>query len=717
MATEEEVKQRVKERLVSGEITKDQARQVLEAWKAQSQPATTETPAEPVEPASAPEVVQPVAPEPVQQDREPTFMDQFQVGSDFLTAGLRGAGETALQFATGAVAEPLAGLAGLAGLAQGPEQAAKAVDVTREALTYQPKTVGGKAVSEGAGRQLEPVGRALEAVEQGAGEAGYAVGGPAVGAVASAVPAAIAEAVGLRGTRQAKRAAIERAVEESGANILTPEAREAIRAQGFTDDDIRAIAARDPQQLERMERFNRLGVQPTRGDITQQLEAQKPEAQLFETAQDEAGASMRQLRRSQTQALTRNVDELIDEAGVPESAGDTIKDALKGRKQLTKEQARAAYDALSEAQDGASMPILIGNVENLEGFPSPADYRSVQRINRSEVNALDDLLAEFGLSDSEKALKRLDADGVTPQPLTLSNFEDFRKGLAAIERSDQTGNLGRLTGPIRRELDKQVDAMSEALETSGNPNVAAAAKEARMNWKAYKEEFDPKSLTEQLIADKPKSIIPQVESSNVYTKIAANATPVEQVDRLVQSLKSAGPKGRKALGDLQASMMMDLLDSSFKGVTRKVDGQPMISGPAMAKRWEKLENKAKIVFQDNPAALRRLQDVVKTSADITPQNIAVPKGSAGYIMDVLQKTGLITAAQAIPGANFLIEGMREIGARSANQANFNRAMKARPDLNRSVKLMATDYPSLAVALGIGETVTQEPEENDPNPVQ
>lgn len=713
------VVKKVRQRLVDGEITQEQAKQVLDAYRAQQgeqQPKVEPAPEQPPV-AAEPPVEQPQvapSPEPQQQPaepREPTFMDEARVGQDMFNMARTGALETAGQFVSGALAEPLSGLAGMFGLADSPETGAQAVEATREALTYEPRTPTGQAMSGAVGEKLAPLGQAIESASEATGEAGFRAGGPAAGAAAYALPAAVAEIAGMKGTRSAKRAALQKAVDESGAGILTPEARQELKATGLTDQDIADIARSDPEQLERMARFNRLGVTPTRGDITQRLEDQKLEAQLFETAQDESGASMRQLRRGQTQALVRNVDDLVDEAGVPDDVGNTIKDALRSRKEIVKRDAKAAYEALAEQQGVTDVPVMIGDIPDL---PSGADLRSIQRSQPGNVTAFNELLGEFGLNKDPDVLAALQAQGVDPQPLTLANFEDFRKALATVERSDQTGNISRLTGPVRRELDKQVDAMSESLETSGNPNIAELAKQARMNWKAYKEEFDPKSLTNQLIADRPKSVIPQVEASKAYQKIAANSTPIEQVDRLVESLKKEGSKGRRAIADLQSSMMMDVLDSAFKGVTRKVDGQPMISGPAMTKRFAQLDDKARVVFQDNPQALRRFRDVIEASKDITPQNIAVPKGSAGFLMDAFQQMGLLNLSQNIPGANFVIEGLRELGARSANQKAFNKALKARPDLKRTADILATDYPSLATAIGLGPLVTGEDDEPNQN---
>jgi hypothetical protein len=705
MISEQEIRERVRARLVDGTMTQEQAAQVLQAWQAQQQPEVAGPPQELMQ-----------QPEPQPEPDQRGLLRRGYDAIDRLGTGfserMMGGYEAGLSMGTGAIAEPVAGLAGLGALAggMGAERASEVVEGTREGMTYQPRTESGQRAMGAVGEVLAPVGSALQAAEQFSGDLGYNLtGSPAVGAVTSAIPAAVLEIAGLRGTRSAKRAALERAVEESGASILTPDARNLLREAGITDLDMAQIAAADPGQLERMARFERLGIQPTRGDITQRLEAQKPEAMLLETAQDQSGNAMRQLRRQQSEALSTNLNDIIDSMGVPSEVGQSVKDALAARRTQVKSEATAAYQALAASQEAVDMPLLMGNFRDLPDMPVQ-DLRNVQRASRGEYNNLMDLLAEYGMNDDPRFLARIERDGVTPQALNISNFEDFRQGLAAIERTDQSGNISRITRPLREQLDMQVDAMSAALESSGNLNAAEAAKTARMNWRAYKTEFDPRALTEELISDRPRSTIPRIENSQVYNRITAPSVPIEQVDRVMESLRNAGPEGRRAVGDLQSAMVMDLLDSSMKGITRKIDGQQMISGPAMARRWDQIENKARLIFQDNPEGLARLQDVIQASADLTPASMAVPRGSAGFLMDAFQQMGVLRLTDGVPGVGAVIEQLRTLSERSANRTAFNQALKANPDLKRTVDIMGTEYPSLATALGIGYLSGQDDKE-------
>ena len=701
--TEEQVRARVRERLVSGDITQEQAAQVLQAWRAQQGGESTPRP----EPQQA---MQPAQPQRAQQQSEQPgrFRQMYDVanrGAAEFNRQLLGTGEAALSIGTGMIAEPVAGLAGIAGsVLPGPEgQGARFVEGTREAMTYSPRSQPGQQAMDDFGRVMGPVGQAFESAEQFTGDIGYRVGGPVGGAAGATIPAAVAEILGIKGTRQAKASALRREVEQQGANnILTPEVIRELERQGFERSVIDNIAAADPGQLDRMARFQRLGIQPTRGDVTQRLEHQKPEAMLLETAQDESGARMRALRAEQSRTITQRLQDEIDATGVNPDVGNTIKQALESRKAMLRSDAQSAYDALSSAQGAVDMPLLMPRFEDIPNIPDAGSIRDIRTMNQGPMQALDELLVEFNMRDNPGIVAKLAEEGVAPQALNLTNFERFRQRLANIERADQTGNMGRVIGPLRNELDNHIADISRVAETSGNPGIAALAKDARQNWQAYKTEFDPKALTEQLIADRPRSTIPVVESSQVYQRLAASSVPIEQVDRVMQSLKSEGALGQRAIRDLQASVVMDLMDSAFKGVSRKIDGEATFSGAAFNRRMDQLDDKIKIIFQDSPQAQRQLQDIRRAAADLTPSGMAIPKGSAGFLMDAFQSMGLIRMLDMIPGAGPMVtEGIREFTARSNNRRAFERALDASPDMKRTINILTTDYPSLGAALGLG----------------
>jgi hypothetical protein len=102
--------------------------------------------------------------------------------------------ETAATLATGAVAEPIAGLAGITQAVSpfaAPGAGARAVESTREALTAMPQTEAGQRALQTLGETLEPITSRIQAAERGFGEAGFRAAGPVGGAIGEAAITAL----------------------------------------------------------------------------------------------------------------------------------------------------------------------------------------------------------------------------------------------------------------------------------------------------------------------------------------------------------------------------------------------------------------------------------------------------------------------------------------------------------------------------------------------
>ena len=146
---------------------------------------------------------------------------------DTLGARALGSLETLATMASGAIAEPVAGLTGIAAqVLPGGNTGAEQVRATQEALTYSPRTQQGQQQLQAVGETLAPVGEALQAVEQGAGDAAFeATGSPAVGAVATAIPTLLTEIAGaFFGGRAAKGALKTRVPTEAQVSRAVAEA-------------------------------------------------------------------------------------------------------------------------------------------------------------------------------------------------------------------------------------------------------------------------------------------------------------------------------------------------------------------------------------------------------------------------------------------------------------------------------------------------------------
>lgn len=87
--------------------------------------------------------------------------------------------------------------------------------------------------------------------------------------------------------------------------------------------------------------------------------------------------------------------------------------------------------------------------------------------------------------------------------------------------------------------------------------------------------------------------MPSIEESQVYSKLVAKSTPIEQFDKVIKSLDRAGGRGRFAKNSMKAEFILDLMDSGYGASSRKIQGERTFGANAFVKRYDQLEPKLK----------------------------------------------------------------------------------------------------------------------------
>ncbi len=165
-----------------------------------------------------------------------------------------GPAEVGLSMLTGGASEIVGGLGGLIGGALPGDrgQGAEVVEWVTDTFTYQPRTRAGKDILS----SLEPVGEFFQDLEQGAGDIAFeATDSPLAGALASTIPAAIAELPIFKGPKAAARAAKVAAAKKADeaeqlkiqAEELTTSPENIAEAIEGTEADIQIAADVDPE--------------------------------------------------------------------------------------------------------------------------------------------------------------------------------------------------------------------------------------------------------------------------------------------------------------------------------------------------------------------------------------------------------------------------------------------------------------------------------------
>lgn len=456
-------------------------------------------------------------------------------------------------------------------------------------------------------------------------------------------------------------------------------------------------------QLERYLRFKNYDIPSSKGDITGDFNQQAIEARLLESTQDELGDPMRSLRLNQSNAFVDMLNSQIKQLGVSDDIGQTVKDALAKRRAGLKFNKNSLYKQLAEESENVEqIPLMIG-------LPDPTKKRRISRLVGSEANALDDLLLEFGIGDPEE-IAAFAEKGNSITPLTVNNSEEFLQAVNAIERKDQSNTIKVLTGPIKKQVDNEVDNVLRQLDEAGkSSNLGNIARRARATTRQLKTEFSPQSITGRLIDVKRDGVTPVIEASNVINQLfkRGSKSRKEDLQRTIDSLKRAGKSGQQAIRDLQSASLMRVLDESLGAATRTINGERVISGAQFQKALDKFgDEEFDILFKDQGQIRQQLKDFRKIAEDITPPSGAVPKGSASVILDLTNKLAGLGISSKLPFVGPILEGASALKQKAQRRAEAQAAGRNMPEYTKKemsqLKVLRESMPQTAALLGLSQ---------------
>jgi hypothetical protein len=518
----------------------------------------------------------------------------------------------------------------------------------------------------------------------------------------------------------------------TAAGLPTPEFARLLNQAGISIDDFNQSALSflrsvdteagrtggvpNQEQALRRARFEELGLESSRGDVTQQFTDQASEARLQSMTGPQEGQVLRDLRGRQSDQFREGIESMADSLGVSDRVGEQIKLALTGRLQLLNEQKNALYKMIAEESPyAAQMPVMTDSI--LEAMPNPQVYETLYNKAPEKVKQFEDLLIQYGIDQDPDRMEAFISSGRRTQreifPLNLSNFDDFRQELNRLY--DDTTAEGRdvwarMIRPVIEALDGETEIISNSLEAANvtDLNVFKELQRARQLVTEIKTEYNPEDLAAKLI--KPKGggsrvlanerDIPFTEPSQVYGVLMRPTTAPEALERTVDILLRAGEQGRRAMGDLQATAILDAMEQAFKAGSNRESGKIQAVYSNFYQQIKKLDDSGKldVIFKDNQAALRRLRMFQDAALDLSTNANAMPKGSASANMDMFYS--LFTAI------NSRIAGM----LRNANNVTLNagadvrranRAARNNPDIEQFRTLLDQQYPTLSGLIGAG----------------
>lgn len=457
-------------------------------------------------------------------------------------------------------------------------------------------------------------------------------------------------------------------------------------------------AGADIEQALRQSRFEELGVPSSKGNVSQDFAQQSEEERLISMASAEGGEPMRQFALEQSEAFQGVVSDYVDSLGVPANTGQSLKDALGGRLKNLKARKNELYRQVAEnSPEIGNAPIFTDTIS--ESLPKANELRRMSRIQGNSIDAITDLMTEFGIDRSDEALEKFAKSGGEVMPLTLNNAEEFRQALNQLRGGQSPGEriTDSIAGRVIKALDGELDELDSVLmdTNSVDASLLAPLREARSTVQRIKTEFSPQSIVGRLINTRPDGRTPIIEASRAYDAILGKNTPIEHLERTIKSLSDSGADGEKALKNLQATTVLRALDAALSSPTRKTSGIQTIGYNQFAKSLDGVgAERLDMLFANNKGALSRLRTIKAAADDITPTAKATPRGSAPIILDALNRFG------RTPGLAAVVDLAKFVVNAGSDDRSVRRALDNRPEFKQAALTLQAEFPALASVLGV-----------------
>lgn len=462
----------------------------------------------------------------------------------------------------------------------------------------------------------------------------------------------------------------------------------------------------DPEQVSKLALFKEDKIPISRGEMTQASADLATEKKLVRKSD-----TYRDYKLAQSNAVRADLEATLQRDLTGSKTGQLIEEALTTREMVRGHIKKRLYKQVSKMSEKlGQVPIIPDNIKR--SVLDPQEMRQLYDLDPTNTEALENLLVEYGLSENEfwieKAmLKGGDRPPIEIKTLNLANFEQFRKALNRI--SSKSKDAKRAIMPIKHALDAELDIMAESVgKNKLPPELLEKLKMARKIHKETIEEFTPKNLVGRIVAEKNDGVTAVLEASKSFDSMMSKALPAESIQKLMVSLNGSGKRGKQAIAALQSSVLLDLVESSFKGGPRRIKGVPVFNPDQFRARVNSIgEDKLKAIFKNRPGILKRIQNADKRASLMYADAVSPEEAhsAAGELLDYLSVTAL---APEVPKGLFLIGSFKR-GTEPAKLVAQAEKAKFPKAFLQAKRTFADNFPGIARALGIPATLTAEEE--------
>ena len=442
-----------------------------------------------------------------------------------------------------------------------------------------------------------------------------------------AAPEAPAGATMPSAATMAPEAPVTGAPAVSTAPTSAPASRPAGGAMSTSEETIRAQRAAElPVPIE-LARFQR-----TR-DFAEQQRAREL------AKNNEVGGPIRDRMAQQQDELRQNFERFIEGTGSevwnnPYEQGGVIADALGTLAKRERTRTNALYKRAEKAGE----------------MREPVSYQELNDFISQQTPTTREKLAPVLKTVEEQILAN---DPNKTGMMALNQMEDIRKLI------NKVASPGTPDASFGRDMRIIID---NATKDAGGD----VYKQARASRTKYARDFEDIDLVQKVFANKPGSTDRFVALEKVTDKITGDGTPLDSVKHLLGLLDRAGPRGVRAMRELQGSVMEKIRDQAYRGITSDESGQAVIQPAALNKIITSLEKNGKldVIFDKKTAELlNTINDVTKDIITAPPGSINA-SGTSSAMMNAIDTLGTFTTTGLpVPAAKILNDFRKAMAAR------------------------------------------------------
>jgi len=525
-----------------------------------------------------------------------------------------------LSSAAGGLAGGVAGIyktltGGKYGTPEGIREGEQTAREVMEAMTYQPRTETGQAITQGLGRVMRESG--LVGLAPLTGE---------LAALGRAGPAAKNALVDVARAGPGMAADVGAAGKNAITRLVSPP-RPAMRGGGAAVTEETTLRAQRAADLP-------VPIKLTKGQTIRTFEQQRFER---ETAKMPEGEPLRQRFAEQNKQMIDNFDAFLESTGAQQpslrGAGETVVSAVEGKRAAVKGRINQAYQQAEEAGHMAEQV-------------SVEPIRAYIEQNRSAMKNAPILSAV------EDELTRLTQGKTT---ISINDMEELRK---MTGRLSQPGTPNSVYGGDVKGL------IDVATRDKGGPLY----QQARRMYENYANEFKNRAVIDKLLRNKPGTRDRAVAYEDVFNHSIVKGS-LDDVRAVRRTLQTAGEEGQQAWRELQGQTVNHIKETITSNVARDVNGNPIVSPDKLNKLVRELDADGKLEFIFGKKGAEKIRDVNDLAKDVYTS----PPGSVNTSNTATVLAGLVDTALTgvtglpIPAATALTFGVKRAKSRALSK--------------------------------------------------